>query len=75
MALNAIQQMENVRVRMVGRGPFAVKECVRTICMDRIAITHVNATKTILKFVILGTENVIVKLVGAVVCAIDHVRS
>lgn len=75
MVPNVIQPMEAAHVRRVGMVHIVWIVHVQIICLVKSAITHANVTKIIREAAIRGLENVIVRLAGAVACAIVHVHS
>lgn len=75
MEPNAIQPMEVVLVQKVGMVRIVPIVHAQIICTVKSAITHANVTKIVQEVVIRGLENVIVRLAGAVACAIVHVHS
>lgn len=78
MALDAIHRMALAHVQKVGKELLVQNANVLIICMEKIVKIHANVRRKIRKCVIHGLENVIVKLVGAVISiivAIVHARS
>lgn len=73
--VHVIRLMVRVNVRQVGMVHYALTECAPIICMVNYVHQYVNVIKIIRICVIRGRENVIVKLVGLAVLAIDHAHS
>lgn len=75
MVPNVIRPMEVVHVQRAGMVHIVQIVHVQIICLVKNAITHANVTKIIREAATRGLENVIVRLAGAVACAIVHVHS
>lgn len=72
---NVIRLMEAAHAQKVGKVSNATSAFAPIICLVRRAYTLVNVTKITRRAVIRGRVNVIVKLAGAAIYAIDLAHS
>lgn len=75
MGLNVIHRTELAHAQKVGLVYTVEREFVTITNMVKIVIPHASVIRTQQRAAIHGLVNVIARQDGAVVCAIDHVRS